>query len=419
MNYTKFFCMGAASMALFAATAKADDLADLKAQIEKLNARVAQMESVPAIPAGYQLMSISKVDGIEVLDTENSAGFGTRGTQIAIFPTADVPASTKIVWTGYVSAALTYQDKETAGFDINGDGDLLDAGEAAVQSDALDLKSRAGLNVEAKTETAVGDVGVQIALLAEVADTGGINRTHDSAVATDGFKGYWKITPELELSGGVFSSATKNGQGWKGKADDQYANDDPTGHFGTNTGNDPAQIRLTYKSGPIAFAIAAEDYNNVGNKSTLGYAGEFKYSGDDVSFELNAGYFNHADSAVDDNWTINAGAGFKFADVALLSAAIGVGEDRHSLDDADYYIKGSLYASFDLSDSVRMDAGIAYRDYEARPDMLAYGGGIYYSPVKQLTIGFEVDYQDEKESLSSTLRAVDQLDVAVVSVFEF
>jgi hypothetical protein len=420
MNYSKLICFGAAGIALFTTTARAETLSDLKLQIEALNARLAQIESAPSVPAGYNLMSISKVEGVEVLDTDNASMFGTTGTAIAVLPTADVPASTEIVWTGYVSAALTYNDTETAGFDANGDGDFLDAGEAApVENDALDIKSKAGLNVNAKTETAVGEVGVSIALLAEVATTGGINRTHDSAVATDGFKGYWKITPELELSGGVFSSATKNGQGWKGKADDQYANDDPTGHYGTNTGNDPAQIRLTYKSGDIAVAIAAEDYNNVANKSTIAVAGEFKYSGDDISFELNSGYFNNADSAIDDNWTVNAGAGFKFAGIGLLSAAIGVGEDRHTVGNSDQYIKGSLYASFDLSDSVRFDAGVGYRDYKARPDMWAFGGGLYYSPVSQLTIGIEADYQDEKGSFSSSLRAVDQLDVALVSVYQF
>ncbi len=132
-----------------------------------------------------------------------------------------------------------------------------------VETDAFDVLSKAGLSVKGTTDTAVGEVGVSIALIADANTViGGRNRAHDPSVATDGFKGWWKMTPELELSGGVFGSAAKNSQGWKGACSCYFLGEDPTGHFGTNLGNDPAQIRLTYKSGPIAFAIAVEDYDN-------------------------------------------------------------------------------------------------------------------------------------------------------------
>ncbi len=50
MKTFKLALAGSALLALSAAAAKADDLADLKAQIESLNARVAQMETARRFP---------------------------------------------------------------------------------------------------------------------------------------------------------------------------------------------------------------------------------------------------------------------------------------------------------------------------------------------------------------------------------
>ena len=417
MKFTTAILLCSAALAVSASAASADDLADLRAQIESLNGRLAQVETASAIPAGYQLLTISETSTIIVPDTDNAKFFGNKGTQISILPTADVPAAAEIVWTGYVAAALSYVATDFDAFDLNGDGDVLDAGEAAFDNSFLDILSKASLNVKATTDTAVGEVGVSITLLADANTAiGGVNRGHDASVATDGFRGWWKITPELELSGGVFGSAAKNSQGWKGACSCYFLGEDPTGHFGTNLGNDPAQIRLTYKSGPVAFAIALEDYDNSGSTSRLGVASELKWSGDGFGFELNAGFWDSAVAGTDSNWTINAGANFGLGDIAALTAAVGMGEDRHSVGNVDRYTKGSIMATFTMSDALSLEVGAAYRNYKGRNDLWAAGGGLYYQPVDQLTVGIEGLY---KEDFGNFTRESQGMEAALITVYRF
>ncbi len=148
--------------------------------------------------------------------------------------------------------------------------------------------------------------------------------------------------------------------------------------------------------------------------SALGLAGELKWSGDDVAFELNAGYWDSAVAGSDANWSVSAGAKFGLGDIADLTAAIGTGEDRHTLGNGDNYVKGSVMATFALSEAVSFELGAAYRDYKARNDLWAFGGGIYYQPVSQLTIGIEGLYSDEKGPL-----AVETVEAALVTVYTF
>jgi hypothetical protein len=417
MNALKLALLGTAALAAVSVSARADDLSDLKAQIEALNGRISQLEATPAIPAGYQLLTVSETNSVIVPDSENAKFFGTKGTAIGIMPTADVPASTNIVWTGFVSAALGYVSRDYSGFGGVAAGGYKEKG--------IDVMAKAGLNVTGTTDTAVGEVGVSITLLAdERAGKLAMNRKHDPSVGTDGFKGWWKITPELELSGGVFGSAAGNGQGYDGRCKCYYYGGDNSGGYGTNFGNDTAQIRLTYASGPISFAMAIEDYGNgFGGgpnltKSALGFAGEMKYSGDAYGFELNGGYWGGKWASADANWTINAGANIGLGDMATLSMAVGVGEDQHQAANGDRYTKGSLFVSFDLSDAVTAQMGISARNYKARPDNMSIGGGLYYTPVSQLTLGLEADYNNEKNA-PVAFREQDSFGAALVTIYRF
>jgi len=83
----KIALLGTAALAAVSVSARADNLSDLKAQIEALNARVATLETAPAVPAGYQMVSFSKEGNNHI---------------ISIMPTADMPATTVITWSGYV-----------------------------------------------------------------------------------------------------------------------------------------------------------------------------------------------------------------------------------------------------------------------------------------------------------------------------
>jgi hypothetical protein len=410
MNAVKIALLGTAALAAVSVSARADDLSDLKAQIEALNGRISQLEATPSVPAGYQLLSVSSTDAIIVpgLNSTKDKNYGKKATNIGVMPTADVPASTNIQWSGFVRVGIVYRDLDWS-VDRNGDGDNADAGEAFNDRDQFDVMSRAGLKVVGTTDTAVGEVGVRVALLASVETRGGVNRDHDSAVATDGYWGWWKITPELTLGGGVDGSLANSSNLFDNRCTCAYI--DTGGAFGHN---DPTQLRLSYASGPISFAIAIEDEGHgefntvVADANKFGAAAELKWSGDSFGFDINAGYFAGAGTAEDD-WTVNAGASFALGDIANIGLGIGVGETNHIGED---FVKGGAFLGFTLSDAVTAELGVTYLDADVNE--MTVSGGLYYTPVSQLTLGLEASYLDLGDAGTG-----DQVTAAMISVWRF
>jgi opacity protein-like surface antigen len=414
MNAVKIALLGTAALAAVSVSAQANDLADLKAQIEALNGRISQLESSPSVPAGYQLLSVSSTDAIIIpgLDSSKDKNYGKKATNIGVMPTADVPASTNIQWSGFVRVGVLSENLTVRTDDVliaTGAGIGNGLIQPTIKSKRLDIVSRAGLKVVGTTDTAVGEVGVRVALLATV--EGFDNRAHDSSVATDGYWGWWKITPELTLGGGVDGSLANSSNAFDNRCTCAYiATGGAFGH------GDPTQIRLSYASGPISFAVAVEDEANrtaaVGNtifggggvasaskKSALGVAGEMKYSGDTIGFDLNAGYFDSVGAtpaSSDSAWTVNAGANMALGDIAKLGVAIGVGEDKHLAGNFDRYAKASVFLGFTLSDALTAELGGAYTDYKGNSSDYTIGGGLYYTPVSQLTLGLEASYRKAK-----------------------
>jgi hypothetical protein len=390
MNMMKIALLGTAALAAVSVSARADNLSDLKAQIEALNARVAAVETAPAVPAGFSLMTVGTADAIVIPGLDVDKNYGKTATQIAIMPTADVdaPASTVIQWSGFVRAALVYNTNESA----TGD------------STALDIKSRAEIKVVGKTDTAVGEVGASVKLRAQLATTGGLNRTGNTSssfnrkenVFLPGAWGYWKMTPELTLGGGIDGTLAGIGYGYDGACNCYYTDNASAGY---GFAGDPAQMRLSYASGPISVAIAIEDYLNVvapgTSSSTLGFAGEIKYSGDTVSGELSAGYWARptgftTGGAIEDAYQIAAGLGFALGDMAKISAAAGFGTGHLIADD---YWKASILGSVNLSEVAHAELAYSHVDPEgALNNQDAVMAGVYYDPVSQLTIGLEGEW---------------------------
>ena len=118
MKMMKLALLGGAALAVTAAGARADDLGALKAEIEALNARVAQLETAPAVPAGYQLMTLSSGAETVVPGNPDNAKFGSQVasvTKVSVMPTADAPAAASIEWSGYVRAAIAcYEYRDTS-----------------------------------------------------------------------------------------------------------------------------------------------------------------------------------------------------------------------------------------------------------------------------------------------------------------
>ena len=89
MKMIKMALLGGAAMAVTAASAQADDLEALKAQIDSLNTRIAAMETAPSVPTGYQLIAVSEGD----LDSTPGLGFDNfsiRTLRAAVRPPAPI-----------------------------------------------------------------------------------------------------------------------------------------------------------------------------------------------------------------------------------------------------------------------------------------------------------------------------------------
>jgi hypothetical protein len=440
MKSIKLALMGGAALAVTSAVAHADELDALKAQIETLNARVAAMEATPSVPAGYSLLAISEgprvnTPGLDITwkGSENAA-YGNEATYITVLPTADAPAGATITWSGYTKAGVVYNNtknevktkyRENAGQSWRTIGDLSeDAGDT-------DILARGQLRVTAATDTAVGEVGVDIRLRAD------FNGNGKSNVYSDVAWGYWAMTPEVTFGGGYAGSLGNIGYGYDGACSCYFTD---SADLSFNPG-DTTQLRLTYASGPLTAAVAFEDASKfdkndgeTNNTDKLGVAGELKYSGDAVNGEISAVWRDTDDndfSGVNDLWQIGAGLGFNLGDRASLSLAAAYGSGPYqkvasnSSPDAGDITTAFPFnntwwgitglASVNLTEEVHAEIGAGYKsrsgddydDGEVSSDGLDgnhWGilGGIYYDPVAQLTIGVEAEYYVNNNSYTLT-----------------
>ena len=428
MKTMKVALLATAALAAVSVSARADDTAAIKAQLEALTARIAQLEAAPAVPVGYSLLTISEgtstvVPGLGV-DAQQIAREGNKATVIGILPTADAPASTTIEWSGYVRAAIVYVDYGDLGHN-----------DQTEDSDDLDVYARGQLKVVGKTDTAVGEVGVQIRLRGDFDGRpgGGYSNTyylHSSSGSPAGAEqstggqnaymkeawGWWAMTPELTLGGGYTGSLGNIGYGYDGACNCYYTDNadvafDP---------GDTSQLRLSWASGPISAAVALEDASGRlddddawwGGYDSLGVAAEIKYSGDSFNGEISGIWRAHGDYPTDDNestYRIGAGVGFSLGDIASISAGAQMGKDEND----NSFWGASILGSMNLSDTSHIEVAYGHKDYdEADYQVNSFLAGIYYDPVDQLTIGVEAEYID-----SDTDDNV--MQIGVVTVFRF
>ncbi len=439
MKTMKVALLATAALTAVSVSARADDTAAIKAQLEALTARIAQLEAAPAAPIGYSLLTISEGTATKVpgLDGSNKfdAGYGDdKATIIGILPTADVPASTTIEWSGYVRAAIIYND-----FDNGGSG----GGQSAESDSSIHVKARGQLKVVGKTDTAVGEVGARIQIRANPHEVD----TNATVVMNEAW-GWWAMTPELTLGGGFSGSLGNIGYGYDGACSCYYVDN---ANVYTNPG-DATQLRLSWASGPISFAVAVEDADggNAFSTSTtstaftnddgIGVAAEVKWTGDTVSAEVAGTWREGGDGATAvhaahthtdtdggvDSYVIGAGLGFSLGEMASVSLAANVGRTNY---DADFWNVNGLISA-NLSDAVHAELGAGYKEYEYNGDfstipdaqIWAVMAGLYYEPVSQLTIGLEAEYIEAEQGHTNPANGDYELDdftVDIVTVYRF
>jgi len=307
---------------------------------------------------------------------ENLDGLKAQMNSLTLNAVADAPAAatTTVSWSGYVRAGIV------TGYTGNPAGLY-----------ATDIRAKAGFNVTGKTDTAVGEVGVSISTQAD--DTSGGFGAYNHAnptIHTDGFSGWWKLTPNVTLTGGVLGTLSKSSYSFDAVCTCAFNDANGAVASGVYGGGDPAAMKLSYADGPLGFAIQVEDANNFGNTSAFGASGKVSYSGDMFGVDVGAGYWGNANPAQQAAWAVTAGVGGKFG-MFSLGVAGGMGSGIGATDD---YTKVSGYAKASLSDSAGIELGVTHQwDTQlTNADYTEFDAGLYYTPVKQLTIGLEGMY---------------------------
>jgi len=248
--------LGGAALSVVATGAQADELSALKAQLEALQSRVNQIESAPttgpsALPQSDAWITINRGSDI---GWDQSAYARPqeyipedRGFTIAITPSADVPAPVhEVTVSGYIKGDFTYDTHADAGFShsphfIVGGNDVPHARLHARQS---------RFRIRSKSDTAVGQVRT---LIEGDFEGGGGNEllSNSGALRLRHAWGEWDITPNTTIGIGQTWTNFMNLFAYPDTVDFSG----PVGMAFARQG----QIRLTYTSGPILFAIAVEN----------------------------------------------------------------------------------------------------------------------------------------------------------------
>jgi hypothetical protein len=419
MKMMKWALLGGAAVAVTATAARADDLSALKAQIEQLQSRVSQLEAQPqaSMPSGYSLLSIR--DGQGTFEGVLPERYADRvreesGFTLSVVPTADAAPAAEVSVSGEIRTALIYTD--------------IDAEDA---DDNLDVKVRGRIFIKGKADTAVGEVGGYFRLQA---DGGGNFSDYSEATKMNKAYGWWKFAPEWELMAGYNDNTAALQVGW-----DWLAASGPTASFGPSNINNE-QMRLTYSSGPLSFAIAVEDADagttfaattvqivNPGPLTTTALVlvsastadrsdipaveGYLMYSSDAFTAQI-AGLYQDDNLGDNADWAIGGGATVGLGEMFQLTAGAVYGEGTTqyannvgplTVDEEFWGASVGLLAN--LSEDTRLELGVGYEDYDEAGTALGFGGGIYWDPVSQVTLGFGATYIDRNDT--AAVAAVD------------
>lgn len=333
--------LGSVALGVMATGAQADELSELKSQLEGLQSRVNQLEQQPtnvALPEGASFITLNRGSADFKMDTDRATlrndFTSERGFTISVTPTADLPAPVaEVVVYGFVKGDVIYSID-------NNTGDSFSIPELFFQSGAdgddhhIRLHARQSrFGIRSRTDTAIGQIRTQIELdfFGPASGTTPLPRLRHAY-------GEWDVTPSWTfLAGRTTRTAVLTPIGI------------PTVDFGysAGVGSFPraAQLRLTYHSGPISWAIAAED-PGVGLSET-GIPDVSSY----IQFDAPGGHqfivtgtvgdrdsdgFLFADPVTNDEfefdtdddvaWAVQAGANINLADIATLTVGGLYGE---------------------------------------------------------------------------------------------
>jgi hypothetical protein len=321
--------LGSVALGVMVTGAQADELAELKAQLEGLQSRVNQLEQQPAhaaLPEGASFITFSRGSaelpnyGTQAAREQNPTD---RGFTIAVTPTADLPAPiAEVVVYGYVKGDVIYDFDKDLGdaFSVPALWSSNGSGDNHVRLHARQTR----FGIRSRTDTAIGQIRTQIE--GDFFSEGNRFRLRHAY-------GEWDMTPDWTLLvGQTWSTAVLLPIG--------VTTVDFSGSAGPNGFPRRAQVRLTYHSGPISWAVAIEspDHTSTAQWPNLASYVQFDAPGghqfivtgvltdaDDVVSETDFGFITGERSGV--GWAIQAGANINLADIATLTVGGLYGEN--------------------------------------------------------------------------------------------
>jgi hypothetical protein len=314
-----------------------------------------------------------------------------EGVTFAVSPTADMPApATEVTITGEVRSILSTAKATGADRDTG-------------------INNRARIFFNAKSDTSVGTVGAYMRLQDSTGASAEINK----------YYGYWEFAPNMQFTAGNSDSvsAVIYGADWNSNGG-IFAG---TGVGLTNPGVDQMNVKLDY--GPVKFTVGVEENTSskqsntgVSTSDMPGVAASLEFSAGDFGAQV-AGRTQSFDSTgANGNGGYMVGGGVGYA-AGPLNVSVGLAKGRGLVADYvnggsdfvtagldltdDEFTAGSILASFSLTESTTLEAWYGMADIKniggstIDPSISGFGAGVFYSPVKQLTLGLGADYGKE------------------------
>jgi hypothetical protein len=411
--------LGGVALSVMATGAQADELADLKAQLEALQGRVNQLEQQPAtmaLPEGTSLISVSRGSGdndawrlSRVKDDIPS----DRGFTIAVTPTADIPAPVaEVVVYGYVKGDVIFDFDKDVGdsFYVPNIWSLSGRNDQHVRLHAR--QSRFG--IRSKVDTAIGQIRTLIE--GDFFSSGNVFRLRHAW-------GEWDMTPYWTFGAGQY---------WQTAAllPLGITTVDFSGDAGPLGYTRRAQVRLTYHNGPISWAIAAERPTFNSSAEWPNFSSYFQYDAAGGHQFIITGTVSDYDNDnpdsgpnLDVGWAVQAGANINLGDIATFTfgGIYGQGEACRYLNQSllwcditdadkggatDFVGDDDAYGvfagvSFNVNDTTSINLGGGWSHLDngfsgARAetikavDVFTAHGNVLWQPVKQMRLGWEL-----------------------------
>ena len=371
--------LGGVAISVMTTGAQASELSDLKAQLEALQSRVNTIQTAPqatTLPAGVSAMTVAKGQGsLSSWGNESArdaANYnGDRGYTVSINPTADLPAPvTEITVYGYAKLDFTWasetQDSYQRVFDMS------QANGANENNRWHAHASQTRFGIKAKTDTAIGQIRARI----EGDFYGSPYGTTSSFRQRHSF-GEWDMTPNWTLQAGQtwhLGSLLPIG----------ISTIDFTGPAGVTYSRSPL-LALKYKNGPISarFGISNPqrgnaDYPNIGGAVQYNSPGghELIIAGEIADWDDGAGNNNTG-------FGIGGGANVRLGDMATLTTGAYYGQGSVAR-----YLNQDGFSGFDANGNATKMWGATV--------------GVSVNVSEATTVNASFGYTDQKESLAST-----------------